>query len=139
MSCEVADDILFIRLSEKKITKEISQDWNTTHISYAQDGTIVEVVVLEASKQGAWPLQESGGIKAALAVEQYLILQLVQKIAKGKAQKNKIAGCLSIPSDQLKHKEMLCCRRGDLLTCPFLGGTFFTMLAIQQGIGKKTM
>lgn len=53
-----ADDILVIHLSDKKITKETSQNWNT-HISYAEDGTIVEIVVLEASKQGAWPLLRS--------------------------------------------------------------------------------
>ena len=53
-----ADDILVLHISEKAIAKEISQDWNT-HISYAEDGTIVEVVVLEASKQGAWPLLRS--------------------------------------------------------------------------------
>ena len=53
-----ADDILVLHISEKTIAKEISQDWNT-HISYAEDGTIVEVVVLEASKQGAWPLLRS--------------------------------------------------------------------------------
>jgi uncharacterized protein YuzE len=50
-----ADDILTIHLSDKQIVKEISQDWNT-HISYASDGSIVEVVVLEAQKNGAWPL-----------------------------------------------------------------------------------
>ena len=53
-----ADDILVIHLSEKTIAKEVSQDWHT-HISYAEDGTIVEIVVLEASKQGAWPLLRS--------------------------------------------------------------------------------
>lgn len=53
-----SDDILVLRLSEKEIVKETSQDWNT-HISYAQDGTIVEMVVLETSKQGAWPLLRS--------------------------------------------------------------------------------
>lgn len=53
-----ADDILVVRLSEKTIAKEVSQDWHT-HISYAEDGTIVEIVVLEASKQGAWPLLRS--------------------------------------------------------------------------------
>ncbi|GHC18750.1 DUF2283 domain-containing protein [Aidingimonas halophila] len=52
------DDILVVHLSEKEIVRETSQDWNT-HISYAADGTIVEVVVLEASKQGAWPLLRS--------------------------------------------------------------------------------
>lgn len=50
-----ADDILVIQLTDKNIVRETSQDWNT-HISYAEDGTIVEVVILEASKQGAWPL-----------------------------------------------------------------------------------
>lgn len=52
------DDILVVHLSEKPIVKEVSQDWNT-HISYAEDGSIVEVVILEASKQGAWPLLKS--------------------------------------------------------------------------------
>jgi len=50
-----ADDILTIHLNDKKIVKEVSQDWNT-HISYAEDGSIVEVVVLDAEKNGAWPL-----------------------------------------------------------------------------------
>ncbi|NOG31642.1 DUF2283 domain-containing protein [Halomonas sp. TBZ9] len=53
-----ADDILVLHLSEKPIVKEVSQDWNT-HISYANDGSIVEIVILEASKQGAWPLLRS--------------------------------------------------------------------------------
>lgn len=53
-----ADDILVLHLSEKKAVKELSQDWNT-HISYAEDGTITEIVILEASKQGAWPLLKS--------------------------------------------------------------------------------
>ena len=46
------EDILVLHLSDKKITKEVSQDWNT-HISYADDGSIVEIVILDASKQGA--------------------------------------------------------------------------------------
>ena len=50
-----ADDILVVHLSDKAIAKEASQDWNT-HVSYAEDGTIVEIVILEASKQGDWPL-----------------------------------------------------------------------------------
>lgn len=53
-----ADDILVVHLSDKPIVREASQDWNT-HISYAEDGTIVEIVVLEASKQGAWPFLRS--------------------------------------------------------------------------------
>ncbi len=53
-----ADDILTIHLSDKQIVKEISQDWNT-HVSYAADGSIVEVVVLDAQKKGAWPLMKT--------------------------------------------------------------------------------
>ncbi len=56
-----SDDILVLHLSEKKIVKETSQDWNT-HISYAEDGTIVELVILEASQQGAWPLLHSHAV-----------------------------------------------------------------------------
>jgi hypothetical protein len=50
------DDILVIRLSDKPITREVSQNWNT-HISYAEDGSEVEVVLLEARANGAYPLE----------------------------------------------------------------------------------
>jgi hypothetical protein len=50
-----ADDILVLRLSEKPIVREVSQDWHT-HVSYAADGTAVEVVVLDAKANGAMPL-----------------------------------------------------------------------------------
>lgn len=53
-----ADDILLIRVSDKPIVREVSQGWNTT-ISYAADGSVVEVVVLEARAQGAWPLRKA--------------------------------------------------------------------------------
>ena len=50
------DDILVIRLSDKPIVREVSQDWNT-HISYAEDGSAVEVVLLDAKAHGAYPLE----------------------------------------------------------------------------------
>jgi predicted ATP-grasp superfamily ATP-dependent carboligase len=50
------DDTLVIRLSDKPIVREVSQDWNT-HVSYAADGTVVETVILEAAISGAWPLE----------------------------------------------------------------------------------
>ena len=50
------DDILVIRLSDQPITREVSQNWNTL-ISYAEDGSIVEVVLLEARANGAYPLE----------------------------------------------------------------------------------
>ena len=50
------EDTLVIRLSDKPVVREVSQDWNT-HVSYAADGTLVETVILEATRIGAWPLQ----------------------------------------------------------------------------------
>lgn len=49
------DDTLVIRLSVKPIVREASQDWHT-HISSAADGTVVDTVILEATRLGAWPL-----------------------------------------------------------------------------------
>ncbi len=50
------DDILQIRVSAKQIVREVSQDWHT-NISYAEDGSIVEVVLLDAQKKGLLPLE----------------------------------------------------------------------------------
>lgn len=49
------DDTLVIRLSDKPVVREVSQDWNT-HISYAEDGSAVELVVLEARAHGMMPM-----------------------------------------------------------------------------------
>ena len=57
------DDILMMHLSDKPIVREVSQDWNT-HISYAADGPAVEIVVLDASVNGAFPLQMLHGQSA---------------------------------------------------------------------------
>ena len=50
------DDILQIRVSDKPIVREVSQDWHT-HISYVEDGTIVEIVLLDAKKEGLMPME----------------------------------------------------------------------------------
>ena len=50
------DDILQISVSDKPITREVSQDWYTK-ISYAEDGSIVEIVLLDAKKEGLLPLE----------------------------------------------------------------------------------
>ena len=50
------DDILQICVSDKPIVREVSQDWHT-NISYAEDGSIVEIVLLDAKKQGLLPVQ----------------------------------------------------------------------------------
>ena len=46
-----SDDILQIRVSDKSITREVSQGWHT-NISYAEDGSVVEIVLLDAEKEG---------------------------------------------------------------------------------------
>ena len=43
-------------MSDKPIVRETSQDWHT-NISYAEDGTIVEIVLLDAKKEGLLPLE----------------------------------------------------------------------------------
>ena len=50
------DDILQIRMSDKPIVREVSQDWHI-NISYAEDGTIVEIVLLDAKKEGLMPME----------------------------------------------------------------------------------
>jgi len=55
---DAEDDVLTMRVSDKPIAREVSQDWNTC-ISYAADGSVVEMVILEASRQGAWPLRQA--------------------------------------------------------------------------------
>ena len=50
------DDILHIRVSDKSIVREVSQDWHT-NISYAEDGTVVEIVLLGAKKEGLMPME----------------------------------------------------------------------------------
>ncbi|MBC7703225.1 MAG: DUF2283 domain-containing protein [Rhodoferax sp.] len=50
------DDLLQIRVSEKQIVREVSQNWHT-NISYAEDGSIVEIVLLDAKKEGLLPLE----------------------------------------------------------------------------------
>ena len=50
------DDILQILVSEKQMVREVSQDWHT-NISYAEDGSIVEIVLLDAKKEGLPPLE----------------------------------------------------------------------------------
>lgn len=54
------DDILQIRFTregqDKPVVREVSQDRHT-HIRYAEDGTIVEIALLDAKKQGALPIE----------------------------------------------------------------------------------
>ncbi|MBK1646040.1 hypothetical protein CKO25_15570 [Thiocapsa imhoffii] len=49
------DDILEIRISDKPVSREVSHGWNL-NISYAEDGSVVEIVLLEARAQGLYPI-----------------------------------------------------------------------------------
>jgi Protein of unknown function (DUF2283) len=51
------DDILVVHVSDKPIVRETSQDWHTT-VSYAADGTVAEMVLLEARARGAYPVHQ---------------------------------------------------------------------------------
>lgn len=50
------DDILVVHLSDKPIVREVSQGWNA-YISYAADGSTVELVLLDARANGAFPFE----------------------------------------------------------------------------------
>ena len=52
------DDILEMRFSDKPIAHETSQDGNV-NISYAADGSIVELVILDAVRSGFMPFESS--------------------------------------------------------------------------------
>jgi hypothetical protein len=57
------DDILVIRLSDKPVSREVTQDWNT-HISYAEDCSTVEIVLLDAKASGALPFKVEHALAA---------------------------------------------------------------------------
>ena len=50
------DDILQIRVSEKQTVREVLQSWHA-NISFAEDGSIVEIVLLDAKKESLLPLE----------------------------------------------------------------------------------
>jgi hypothetical protein len=52
-----SDDTLVIHFADKPVVRETSQDWNT-HVSFAADGSVVEVVILEARAHGAFPVKQ---------------------------------------------------------------------------------
>ena len=58
------DDILEIHFSDKPIAREVSQDWNV-NLSYAADGSLVEVVILDAVKAGLIPFESGEGRRSA--------------------------------------------------------------------------
>ena len=49
------DDILEIQVSEKPVAREVSHGW-TVNIAYAEDGSVVEIVLLEAREKGLFPV-----------------------------------------------------------------------------------
>ena len=59
------DDILSIRVSDKPIVREVSQSWHI-NTSYAADGTVVEVVLLDAHKDGQQSIERAAVTKQIL-------------------------------------------------------------------------
>ena len=45
-----------IHVSETQTVHEVLQDWHTT-ISYAEDGSIIEIVLIDANKEGLLPFE----------------------------------------------------------------------------------
>ena len=58
------DDILKLVFNTNKIVRESSQDWNV-NVSYAADGSIVEMVILDAVAAGLIPFHSGDSRKAA--------------------------------------------------------------------------
>ena len=59
------DDILSIRLSDKPIVREVSQNWHA-NASYAADGTVVEIVLLDVHKDGKQSIERAAETKQIL-------------------------------------------------------------------------
>jgi Protein of unknown function (DUF2283) len=59
------DDILSIRVSDKPIVREVSESWHI-NTSYAADGTVVEVVLLDAHKDGQQSIERAAVTKQIL-------------------------------------------------------------------------
>lgn len=51
------DDILHIEFSQEPVVKDVSCSWNV-NIGYAESG-IAEITVLDAKKNGCWPLENA--------------------------------------------------------------------------------
>jgi hypothetical protein len=58
------DDILVIHFSDKPIVREVSQEWNV-NLSFAGDGSVVEIVILDAVKAGFMPFESGEGRRSA--------------------------------------------------------------------------
>ena len=58
------DDILEISFSNKAIVREVSQDWSL-NVSYASDDSIVQIVILDAVKEGLMPFRSGEERRAA--------------------------------------------------------------------------
>lgn len=60
------DDIFEIRFNDKPIVREVSQDWNV-HLSFAEDGSIVEMVILDAVASGLIPFRAGEDVEKKAA------------------------------------------------------------------------
>jgi hypothetical protein len=49
------DGILKIHINDKPVMREVSHGW-TVNIGYAEDGSVVEIILLEVKEKGLYPL-----------------------------------------------------------------------------------
>ena len=65
---EISEEMLLdlIETGEKLIAREVSQDWNV-NVSFAADGSVVELVILDAVKAGFMPFGSGQCGRAAAA------------------------------------------------------------------------
>ena len=99
------DDILQIRVSDKPIVREVSQDWHT-NISYAEDGTIVEIVLLDAKKEGLLPTRSPMTKKQLLKrdAKRDIGAELLLSVRQMTAGKDKVVTRVEVPSKKLTGK-----------------------------------
>ncbi len=53
------EDILYLRFNDKPIVREVSHGWNV-NMAYAADEDLLEMTILDAQKEGMYPIQTEG-------------------------------------------------------------------------------
>ena len=74
-------DVLRIRISERPVARKVAQDPDV-HIAYAADGSVVEVVLLNAMVQGWVPLCVKLPLPKPLSRLRDALARLLASIAK---------------------------------------------------------
>jgi hypothetical protein len=71
-------DVLHIRISQRPVAREVSQDRNV-HISFAADGSIVEIVLLNAAAHGWLPPRVKLPLKRRISRFREVLVRIVRR------------------------------------------------------------